>query len=171
MGFAEINTKWRGSFQLQHFQHKGDADSKTAFSIELIGRDWRVSFRTYQSGRGNVSRMVMKQQSPAPRLYLCVASGSCPALQSADSARLVRRGRRGLCRRDGLVRVWCMSVGVVSIRLRRLEDYVAILPLEIVWSRVSVLPLWTERTDIAWAVVDEAVADHFVFAFEAFAAF
>lgn len=33
------------------------------------------------------------------------------------------------------------------------------------------LSFGAEGTDVAWAVVDEAVADHFVLAFEAFAAF
>jgi hypothetical protein len=32
------------------------------------------------------------------------------------------------------------------------------------------LAFWTERTDIAWAIVHQAMANHFVFALEPFAA-
>lgn len=45
------------------------------------------------------------------------------------------------------------------------------LPLKIVRSRVPVLPLWTKWTDIARAVMYQAVADHLVLALEPFAAF
>jgi hypothetical protein len=44
------------------------------------------------------------------------------------------------------------------------------LPLKIVGAGVFVLLVWTEGTDVAWGVVDEAVAHHFIFALEAFSA-
>jgi hypothetical protein len=43
-------------------------------------------------------------------------------------------------------------------------------PLKIVGSRVFVLLVRTEGTDVAWGVVNEAMAHHFIFALESFSA-
>jgi hypothetical protein len=45
------------------------------------------------------------------------------------------------------------------------------LPLQIIGSRILVFSVWTEWTHIARRLMHEAVAYHFVFAFEAFSAF
>jgi hypothetical protein len=49
--------------------------------------------------------------------------------------------------------------------------FAACIPLKIVRSRISVFALWTEWTDIAWAIVHQTMADHLILALEAFAAF
>jgi hypothetical protein len=46
-----------------------------------------------------------------------------------------------------------------------------LLPLKIIRSRVLVLSIWTERTDISWGVVNETVTDHLVFSLEASTSF
>jgi hypothetical protein len=43
--------------------------------------------------------------------------------------------------------------------------------LKIVRSRISMLALWTEGTYVAWAVVHQTMANHFVLALEAFTTF
>jgi hypothetical protein len=45
------------------------------------------------------------------------------------------------------------------------------MPLQVIRPRILVLSVGTKRTHIPGARVHEAVADHFVFALEAFAAF
>jgi hypothetical protein len=44
------------------------------------------------------------------------------------------------------------------------------MSLKIVRSRVFVLLVWTEGTDVAWGVVHEAMAHHFILALETFPA-
>jgi hypothetical protein len=63
----------------------------------------------------------------------------------------------------------------VSVRMSAIFLEIQLLlhhiPLEIVRSRISVLALWAEWTNVAWAVVHQTMADHFVLTLEAFAAF
>jgi len=40
------------------------------------------------------------------------------------------------------------------------------MSLEIIRSRITVLLIWAKRANIAGRVVNEAVADHFIFALE-----
>ena len=44
------------------------------------------------------------------------------------------------------------------------------IPLKIIWSRILVLAIWTEWTDIARLVVDQPMPNHFVLALEPFPA-
>lgn len=43
--------------------------------------------------------------------------------------------------------------------------------LQIVWPRILVISLWTEWTDVARRIVDQAMANHFILPLEAFATF
>jgi hypothetical protein len=88
------------------------------------------------------------------------------------SVRWFSTSRKTLSSRSLLT--WCTRTCLIRTSVSNLIDSKLLLqhiPLEIVRSRISMLALWTEWTDVAWAVVHQTMADHLVFTLEAFAAF
>jgi hypothetical protein len=45
------------------------------------------------------------------------------------------------------------------------------VPLKIIWTRVLMLSVRAERTDVSWRIMDKAMPDHLVLPLESFAAF
>lgn len=88
----------------------------------------------------------MPRETPIPRRYSPPASSL-----SALSALLKNLSELG---------VVAGALGVVRLDV----------PLEVVGTGIPVLAFGAEGTDVAWGLVNEAVADHFVFALEAAAA-
>ena len=68
---------------------------------------------------------------------------------------------------------WCTRTCLLNLSAPLLDHQLLPhhIPLEIVGSRISMFALWTEWTDVAWAVVHQAMADHLILALEALAAF
>jgi len=105
----------------------------------------------------------IKTRSPELKPGCLFASDLYLGHQAAALGRPVTWRRPCLYRRDGPVHAYrSISVSRLGLYVRGFLNS----PLEVVWPRVFVFPIWTKGADIARRVVDKPVPDHFIFTLE-----